>query len=361
MTNSVVFISNQLICGGDFEEQAVCFDTQRLHCYLKRTARLNLFHSTEVTVTRENGHQCLLINVELHNRLGEKLYALCSPRDPSNPEQWTMERVLTLQDLAAMNIDIQDKPRGVREVSTAFRQHQADIGNMNRMKEKILNGDRRLHLIRNSQSTTTFGRKWRTRRSAQRQKTVNQLVFCQSVRASLQSQDPNTDLIPIVSRTNRIFSIGYLLPVRLGPDWFGVVYRHGQSVMVLVDSCDITNRAILCDPSFDAEGFQWFTNSFDKLSVVPSATVVDDDDEDQSTGPKALDSKQLFHETPSPNLPTHWNCSQLVAPYGMTQFVAFEYPSNEELLGFMKQLRVNAEHNAAYFQQFIEWGPRGQQ
>ena len=67
-----------------------------------------------------------------------------------------------------------------------------------------------------------------------------------------------------------IFSVDYLLPVQIGDDWVGVVYRDGAPAQALMDLYDITNKAILCDPAFDTERVSMFENPrYHRLRIVP--------------------------------------------------------------------------------------------
>lgn len=66
-----------------------------------------------------------------------------------------------------------------------------------------------------------------------------------------------------------IFSVDYLLPVRIGRNWIGIVYRNGQCAMALMDRYDIVNKAILCNPSFDTHNIRWFQNEYNRLKIVP--------------------------------------------------------------------------------------------
>merc|ERR1711902_61729 len=45
-------------------------------------------------------------------------------------------------------------------------------------------------------------------------------------------------------------------------------YRDGRCKMTLLDRYDIINKAILCEPSFDARSMEWFQNSIGRLRVV---------------------------------------------------------------------------------------------
>merc|ERR1719189_2416808 len=77
-------------------------------------------------------------------------------------------------------------------------------------------------------------------------------------------------MVSIVSRKDKAtrvkvedFSVDYLLPVQLG----------NECAMALMDRYDISNKAILCDPSFDVDSIQWFQNSYNRLRIVPDEEV----------------------------------------------------------------------------------------
>ena len=72
-----------------------------------------------------------------------------------------------------------------------------------------------------------------------------------------------------------IFSVDYLLPVRVGNEWVGVVYRDEECKMALMDHHDITNKAFLCDPSFNIESMKWFKNSCGKLNIIRGESRLD--------------------------------------------------------------------------------------
>ena len=65
-----------------------------------------------------------------------------------------------------------------------------------------------------------------------------------------------------------IFSVDFLLPVQVGDDWVGVVFRDNECAMALMDHYDVSNKAILCNPSFDEDSVNWFQNSYDRLRIV---------------------------------------------------------------------------------------------
>ena len=60
----------------------------------------------------------------------------------------------------------------------------------------------------------------------------------------------------------------YLLPVQIGSDWVGVVYREGECAMALMDHYDITNKAVLCDPKFEVDSMEWFKNKHQRLRII---------------------------------------------------------------------------------------------
>merc|ERR1712154_120951 len=94
--------------------------------------------------------------------------------------------------------------------------------------------------------------------------------------------------IPIVSITSKKeknhskkledFSVDYLLPVQVGSDWVGVVYRDYDCAMALLDGYDITNKAILCNPSFDVRSLEFFRNRYNRFKVVPDEMVMERED-----------------------------------------------------------------------------------
>lgn len=65
-----------------------------------------------------------------------------------------------------------------------------------------------------------------------------------------------------------VFSVDYLLPIEVEGNWIGIVYRNGHCIMALMDRYDITNKAILCNPSFDIQSMERFKNQCNRLKVV---------------------------------------------------------------------------------------------
>ena len=64
------------------------------------------------------------------------------------------------------------------------------------------------------------------------------------------------------------YSVDYLLPVQVKGQWIGVVYREMEPIMVLMDRYDITNKAMICDPSFNSQTLCGFRNCSTRLRIV---------------------------------------------------------------------------------------------
>merc|ERR1719474_803258 len=164
------------------------------------------------------------------------------------------------------------------------------------LKASISRKDSRGKLIRYHQlkCVRTNGRKrMRGPKAVERPLTVRISDFYAAVRGAF--DDDKVELIPMTSivvrkcrkKRKEDFSVDYLLPVRIGREWVGVVFRDGVPIQALMDCYDITNKAILCDPAFDTERVSMFRNpSSNRLRIV-------DDDHAVSPSP-----------SPSPNVPS---------------------------------------------------------
>ena len=64
-------------------------------------------------------------------------------------------------------------------------------------------------------------------------------------------------------------SVDYLLPVTVGKDTVGVVYRDMEPIVALMDIYDITNKAILCDPSMNPEDLPFRGGPYNRLKILP--------------------------------------------------------------------------------------------
>merc|ERR1712241_1645511 len=100
--------------------------------------------------------------------------------------------------------------------------------------------------------------------------------FCKLVREAL--EDDNVALYPLVSivskkhrkKRTEDFSVDFLLPVHIGKDVVGVVYRDGVPTQALMDHYDITNKTILCNPSYDVSALNMFQNPrYHRLRIIP--------------------------------------------------------------------------------------------
>ena len=72
-----------------------------------------------------------------------------------------------------------------------------------------------------------------------------------------------------VSPSSTFRNVDYLLPVRVGQDWVGVVYRDMEPIMALMDVYDIANKAILCDPSLSPEQLPFAQGQYNRLKILP--------------------------------------------------------------------------------------------
>ena len=268
---------------------------------------MNQMSQTMIAMEGKNGRKVLLFDVELHDLRGRGLYALCTPKS----DNWQLVDLLTTQQLTnLLGIDLQALPRGVRAVSPQFEEYRMNIkssrntmkSNLKELKTQILSQDSRSKPVRYVQlkCVRTKSKKHKNARAdTERVLNVGLSSFYAKVRRAL--IDDHIDLIPIVSvvapssrskkskrhihRGSRNgsnepspFTVDYLLPVRIGTNWVGVVYRDGVPVQGLTDCYDIINKAVLCDPSFNVESLRWFKNSYDRLRVVSDEILAERED-----------------------------------------------------------------------------------
>ena len=66
---------------------------RRLYQYLNWTMRLNKMAQSTLTMEGRNGYRVLLIDVELHDRYGRGLYALCILNDKDAPK-WQLAALM---------------------------------------------------------------------------------------------------------------------------------------------------------------------------------------------------------------------------------------------------------------------------
>jgi len=290
---SMVFVTKklteQLITGYLREKME---SVQRLYQYLNWTIRISKVARRLVVLSGQNGHRMrlLVINVELHNKYGDPLYAVCIPNDvtTAKAQPWQLAYLLSAREVVhLLAIDFGMLPEGVRAVSAQFEQFrriQMHLGGrraaLRILKAEIAKLDSMRKAIRYAHlKCIQTGNGKKNKKGGFPEKVLNDGLtnFYTKVRRAL--TDDEVELIPIVSIVSRKnkkqkekeedFSVDFLLPVRMGSEWVGVVYRDLECCMALMDCYDVSNKAILCDPSFDVDSLEWFKNSHNRLRVVP--------------------------------------------------------------------------------------------
>merc|ERR1719295_1185041 len=113
---------------------------QRLYQYLNWTFRMNKVVHSMRKLEGRNGGKVLVFNVELHDHRGHGLYALCVPNDVASYkfQPWQLVNLLTDSELIVLlGIGRKELPRGVRGVSSHFREYRSVKGDLKRMKAVI--------------------------------------------------------------------------------------------------------------------------------------------------------------------------------------------------------------------------------
>jgi len=308
---SDVFIASktteQFVQSGFLLEQ---FDSpRRLYQYLNWTLRISKVAQTVALLEGRGGGRLLVINVELHDRNGNELFALCPPNDVTThrAQNWQLAALLNANEVhALLGVPPHFLPAGVRSVCpqyAAFRQLSA-TESLREMKARlsVIDGGRKPIRYSHLKCIQTGNGK-RKECPEEEVLTIGLTTFYQAVRSAMERDD--IELIPIVSivsRKNRDrrqkqedFSVDYLLPVQVGNLWVGVVYRDSECSMALLDRYDIVNKAILCRPQFDVQSLNWFHNEFNRLRVVP--------DEQAPAFPLQIaDVDSVSLQSPSPSL-----------------------------------------------------------
>jgi len=254
---------------------------QQLYQYLHWTLRINKLAQTSVVMEGRNGRKVVLFDVELHDQHGQTLYALCTPNDmvSRKSQPWQLAHLWTASQLTTwLGITTRCLPRGVRAVSPQFEGYR-NLSNLKWLKSKIQDVDLRRKPNQYAQVKCIQTGRGQSRQRKQRDGdlvVVSLSTFYLAVRSAL--VDDDVDLVPILSiisktprnsKQKKDFSVDYLLPVRVKGQWLGVVYREMIPIMVLMDRYDITNKAMICDPSFNAQTLCGFRNCSDRLRIVP--------------------------------------------------------------------------------------------
>ena len=176
--------------------------SQRLYQYLMCTVRMNQIAETVVLMNGRNGRRVLLIDIELHDRRRQKLYALCTPNDKtaSNVQKWQIVGILTALKLGKLLcIKIESLPRGVRAVSSTFT-------TVTGMAPKEMKGEIKSAMHKSVQflqmkciEIKTRNKKGRERKGkgTSRVLTVDLPTFYEAVQRSF--ADDAIDVVPIVS------------------------------------------------------------------------------------------------------------------------------------------------------------------
>merc|ERR1719474_2401467 len=267
---------------------------RRLYQYLNWTLRISAMAQTTVQMEGRDGCSVLLVDTELHDQRGRGLYALCIRNDivSAKAQKWQLAAMLSGPELCELlGVDRECLPFGVRSASKQFEalrrmmQRNSTDKAMRKMKAWISRKDSRGKLIRYQQLKCVQTQCGRQRMSgpkdAERALTLKLSDFYAAVRGAF--GDDKVELIPMASivvrkcRKKRMedFSVDYLLPVQIGRDWVGVVFRDGAPVQGLMDCYDITNKAVLCDPSFAAERVDMFRSPrYNRLRIVADDEVM---------------------------------------------------------------------------------------
>jgi hypothetical protein len=145
------------------------------------------------------------------------------------------------------------------------------------------------------------------RKSADMVLKVRLSVFYEAALSAL--EDDEVELIPMVSIVTKKgrrrkwddFSVDYLLPVQIGDDWVGVVYRDGVPTQALMDFYDITNKALLCDPSFAVGRLSMFEVSrYHRLRIVPDLECSSTESAPSGRSGAEICESAQWTRTPSP-------------------------------------------------------------
>merc|ERR1712150_317796 len=175
----------------------------------------------------------MVVNVELHDKRGDALYAICVANCPERAElkPWFMNSLMTTPKITnLLGISSGDLPHGARAVSTQFEQYRTIKGNLQALKSQILANSSRKSMnryVRLKCIRTTHGKgggkSQRGNGKKAKEFVVGLRIFYEAVRTAL--GDPKVELIPIVSiksgkrRIDRVkledFSVDYLLPVQV--------------------------------------------------------------------------------------------------------------------------------------------------
>mmetsp|Transcript_50451 Transcript_50451/g.45220 ORF Transcript_50451/g.45220 Transcript_50451/m.45220 type:complete len:782 (+) Transcript_50451:485-2830(+) len=318
-SGSLVFISpkyttqiveNNLICSSESNT----LDTpRRLYQYLNWTIRVNKINkyvNCFSTKNKENNVQFLLINSELHDQNGNVLYMFCIENDirSEKAQKWQFVKLMTAAELIELvpdcalekiitqfTMDDDDNHVSVCSVITSiisqFMGNYCDQDRVlplgarkngpqfDQLKQKkmitkvdISYGMTNTSYLQLKGIQTGYDKK----RGNKQILRISLNAFENKIYEAAESDDPRHDLIPIVSILSGKkygdgdYSVDQVLPVNIRDDeWIGICYRSGKPVMDLFDGYDITNKAILCDPTFNKTRLSFFNNNIYKIEITP--------------------------------------------------------------------------------------------
>jgi len=361
----------------------------RLYQYLNWTMRMaNVALSAKcpsiVTLEGRRGASVMVIDTELHDHDGHLLYALCIPNDIVAPktQKWQMAALLTAAELSdLLRISPKLLPYGVRASSSQFSEYNrslrtsSEAQTVREMKRFIADQYPKIKPICYQQIKCV---KTNTRNEEIEHLRVSLTAFSEAVGSAL--DDDRVSVIPMVSITTKKrrgrrfddFSVDYLLPVPIDDNWVGVVYRNGVPQQALMDHHDITNKVLLCCPSFDVERVSMFKNArFNRLRLVSDddmdsvqsvRSITDSHAHEMSVSPCPLSPAQLPRDlTPgpvpvSPLLTPQPNSHSFEELKQIPPLVVMDLSSVDELLQVVDQIVVRGERNALFYGQFLSCG-----
>jgi len=374
---------------------------RRLYQYLNWTLRISAMAQTAVQMEGRGGCSVMLVDTELHDQRRRGLYALCIRNDivSAKAQKWQLAAMLSGAALCELlGVDRECLPFGVRSASKQFEalrrmlQRNSTDKAMRKMKAWISRKDSRGKLIRYQQlkCVQTNGRQRMSGpKDVERALTLKLSDFYAMVRGAF--DDDKVELIPIASivvkkcrkKRKEDFSVDYLLPVQVGRHWVGVVFRGGAPIQALMDWHDVTNKAILCDPSFDTDRLDMFRSPrYNRLRIVAddrmlSAQSTPEPSPSPSASPSLSPSasalpmlinvasnSSMSSCTPTPSVvstslpplcsvPSVSSISSMVPPTLPIPCTPFGAMSTGQLMQWMEQILLRGDHNLSYFRQHL--------
>jgi hypothetical protein len=251
----------------------------------------------------ESGCNVVLVHTELHDHRQRDLYALCVSNDvvSAKAQKWQLAALMTAPELFdLLGIDRMCLPYGVRSKSQHFREYR-QIAGSHSMVDALKDIKDRIKKIDSVSKDVRYQQLKCVQTNGHRTENVPVLevrlsTFCKLVADTL--EDDKVALYPLVSivskkhrkKRTEDFSIDYLLPVQVGEEWVGVVYRDGVPTQALMDHYDITNKTILCNPSCDVTALNMFQNPrYQRLRIKPD---LDTNTESVSCGHSSEDIRE---------------------------------------------------------------------